>query len=458
MRTFKQHIAENSGLRFIYENLNIKSSIGRKYLLNSEFVNDKDELETILTCISKAIDYILKNKNTDLLKKLNHDLCEINDISTSIKSLKEGIILDDIALFEIKKFSIVSEKIKESFDKSCFKDIIIFDLTDVVNILDPESSRIPSFYIYSAYNDELTQLRKEKETEQDETKAEKIRERCNEIEDEIRQNISKKLTKFANRISHNLEQFAYIDIIFAKAEIAINQNFARPEISNKTEYTAVFNPQISKNLIEQGKSFQPIDISINNEPILITGANMSGKSVLLKTIALCQYLFQFGFFIPAKSAKVKIVDEIIMSFGDNQNEMNGLSSFAVEMLNINTIIAEAKSGKNILALVDELARTTNPDEGKAFVSAFVQLMSKLKVSCLITTHYSGIKTNCSRLMVKGLSGIKKTDKITVKNINNFMDYSLLETNNDSVPNEAIRIAEILEIDSEFIQITKSKLE
>lgn len=456
MKTFRQHIAEISGLRFIYENLNIKSSIGRKYLLNSEFSTNKDELETNFCCISKAIDFIIKNQNTENYKRLNNNLCEINDISNSVKTLSNGNILDDIALFEIKKFAIISEKIKEIFEKSNFNNVIIFNLEDVISILDPENSKIASFYIYSAYNHELAALRKKLALEKDSEKSDKIRERCYEIEDNIRQNISDKISKCEARLKHNLEQFAHIDIMLAKAELAIQQNFTCPEIAENTEYKAVFNPQVKKFLEENGKSFQSVDISINNGPTLITGANMSGKTVLLRTLALCQYLFQFGFYVPAKSAKIKIVDNILLSVGDNQDEMNGLSSFAVEMLKINKIIVEAKSGKNILALVDELARTTNPDEGIALVSAFVQIMFDLKVNSIITTHYSGVKTNCVHLRVKGLKDASETNKITVDNINDFMDYSLIESNYN-VPAEAIRIAEILEVDKDFICLAKSNL-
>jgi len=457
VNTFRQHIAEISGLRFIYENLNIKSSIGRKQLLNSKLFIDKKDLETTFSCLSKAVDYVKRNNDTANYKKLCHHLSDINDISASIQNLKDGNILDDIALFEIKKFAIISEKLKDIFEKSGFAQVIIFDLEEVISILDPENSGIPTFYIYSSYSKELAQLRKNIETETNQEKNDKIRVKCYELEDKIRIDLSKRLVNSALKISHNLEQFAHVDNMLAKAELSITQNFSCPEITEKTEYKAVFNPEISKILEAEGKSFQPIDISITNEPFLITGANMSGKTVLLKTMALCQYLFQFGFYIPAKSAKICIVDKIMLSIGENQNEMNGLSSFAVEMLNINKIISEAKSGKRILALVDELARTTNPDEGKAFVSAFVQMMTKLNVSSLITTHYSGMNSDCKRLRVKGLRKIKNTDEVTVKNINDFMDYSLEIVNDDNVPNEAIRIAEILDIDEDFIKLTKASV-
>ena len=84
------------------------------------------------------------------------------------------------------------------------------------------------------------------------------------------------------------------------------------------------------------------------------------------------------------------------------------------------------------------------------------MMSDLKVSSLITTHYSGVKTNCSRLRVKGLKNTDTTQKITVDNINDFMDYSLVESD-DNVPAEAIHIAEILEVDNDLIFLAKSNL-
>jgi len=181
---------------------------------------------------------------------------------------------------------------------------------------------------------------------------------------------------------------------------------------------------------------------------------MSGKTVLLRTLALSQLMFQFGFYVPAESANMILFDDIVLNIGDQHNELNGLSSFAVEMTNINQIIVESKKGTRIFALVDELARTTNPVEGKLLVSAFIEMMRKYNVCSPITTHYSGIKAECKRLRVKGLSNISESDKITVENINDFMDYSLSEVNTDSVPNEAIRIAEILGVDEEYLGLIK----
>ncbi len=89
--------------------------------------------------------------------------------------------------------------------------------------------------------------------------------------------------------------------------------------------------------------------------------------------------------------------------GDEQSELNGLSSFAAEMLNIQAIIAEARAGKKMLVLIDEPARTTNPHEGLAIANALIDLLELLKVRALITTHYSGLKTSCRKLRVKGLN-------------------------------------------------------
>jgi len=437
--------------------MKLNSGIGRNKLLNSEILIKEFELKHSFAGLAETVEFVSNKKNKDCLNKLAHHLYEINDIYLSIKNLTTPHIPDDIELFEIKKFSIISQKISDLLETNGYFQIMLRDLTDVIDILDPEHTRIPSFYIYSEYDEELKRLRKLKDESSDSETTEKLRQQCIEVEDKVRKVIARSLTKYATNLSYNINQIAQLDILIAKATLAEEHGYCKPEISqNKTEYFAVFNPQIKEILNSRSKDFQPVDISITNKPLLITGANMSGKTVLLKTVALCQYLFQFGFYIPATKAEIKPVDEILLSVGDNQNELNGLSSFAVEMLNINKIISEAKSGKNVLALVDELARTTNPDEGIALVNAFVQMMSDLKVSSLITTHYSGVKTNCSRLRVKGLKNADTTQKITVDNINDFMDYSLVESD-DNVPAEAIRIAEILEVDNDFISLAKSNL-
>jgi DNA mismatch repair protein MutS2 len=87
------------------------------------------------------------------------------------------------------------------------------------------------------------------------------------------------------------------------------------------------------------------------------------------------------------------------SMDDEQSELKGLSSFASEMLKINAIIHAAKTGNHILALIDEPARTTNPVEGQALVNALVDMLQEHKVQSLLTTHYSGIQSDCRRLRV-----------------------------------------------------------
>lgn len=457
MKTFKNYINEIGGLRFIYDNLKLNSGIGRSKLLNSELLIKEFELKFSFDALAETVEFVKNKKNKDCIDKLEHYLNEINDIYASIKNLTTSHIPDDIELFEIKKFSLISQKISELLESNGYFQIMLRDLTEVIDILDPEKTRIPSFYIYSVYDEQLKSLRKQKDEATNSEIREKLMLQCIDIEDKVRKVVARSLTKFATNLSYNINQIAQLDILFAKATLALEHGCCKPVISQtKTEYSAVFNPQIKEILKLRNKDFQPVDICITNKPLLITGANMSGKTVLLKTVALCQYLFQFGFYVPATKAVIKPVDQILISVGDNQNELNGLSSFAVEMLNINRIISEAKSGKNVLALVDELARTTNPEEGIALVSAFVQMMSDLKVSSLITTHYSGVKTNCSRLRVKGLRNTDETNKITIDNINDYMDYSLVESD-DTVPSEAIHIAEILDVDNDFIGLAKSKL-
>ena len=245
------------------------------------------------------------------------------------------------------------------------------------------------------------------------------------------------------------DTLAHLDLILAKVRLASDWHCCRPEVADHTELVQLSNPEVAAALAEKGRHFQPIDIHFGRETILVTGANMAGKSVLLKTLALTQYLFQFGFYVPAQRASLCVVEEIISSIGDRQSELSGLSSFAVEILTIDKIIQEGRAGKRVLALVDELARTTNPEEGKVLVGNFIRLTTQLGITALVTTHYGGIEASCRRLRVKGLQ-LKEGQVITAGNISDFMDYALVETDADEVPMEAFTIARLFGVDDELL--------
>lgn len=459
MMNFKTCMNQMSGLRYVYEQLELQSSIGRRRMLNQRFIIDSFALQMEIEILSTVIQLLSDNTQTSVFNNICLKLHQINDIQQTISNLRSGQVLDDIQLFEIKKFAILSQNIVDEIHKSKFSILPFFDLTDVIDILDPEKNRIAHFYIYSSYHPKLEQLRKKIDQTDSVQEAEKLKWEALQIEDEIRTQLSKKLHRFHEELQKNLGQLSYLDTLIAKAKLAIAKDWCRPEIgSEKTHYIQLFNPAIQAVLESSKKRFQPIDIDLFKNPCLITGANMSGKTILLKTVALAQFLFQFGFYIPAKKAVVMPVEEVLFSIGDQQSEMNGLSSFAVEILNINDIIVRAKRGTTILALVDELARTTNPEEGKALVNAFIRLMTKYQVNALITSHYNGISEKCRRLIVKGLTIKNLKGKINPNNLNDYMDYSLIETDTDQVPMEGLRIAEIFEVDEEFLETAKNMME
>ncbi len=455
MKTFKTCLQHISGLKFIYENLQIQSSIGRKRLLQQTFITDTTLIQQELDSMEESIRFLEQGSNSRIIDSVNRNLEQINDISPTIIRLGQKQVLDDIELFEIKKFCLLSQQIADLLNTSQYNVVTIDNPEAVINLLDPEHTHIPHFYIYSAYDPELEKLRKKITSAPDPEKMEEYRWESVKREDMIRADIAEKLLPYHKLLEQNLEQMAILDILWSKAEQALKLGFCKPTVSSgKTTYKQLFNPEIKEILKASSREFQSIDIDLYSSSCLITGANMSGKTVLLKTIALSQYLFQFGFYVPATQAAIMPVEEIAINIGDHQSETNGLSSFADEILKVNQIIRKVKKGEKLLVLIDELARTTNPEEGKALVSAFIRIMSEHHVMSLITTHYSGILVPTRKLRVKGLKTNQLTVNITPRTLNDFMDYSLIETQEDDVPMEALKIAEIFNVDEEFLQLAK----
>ena len=437
------------------DKLEIQSGLAKRILNTLPYLHTPEAIAQELDKTEVMRNILQTSERTDTITKIKVKLMQVKDIRGTANRVTELQILDDIELFELKAFSLLVVEMRELLLSANITVVTLPDLEPVVNILDPEKMRIPHFYVYDAYSPELAALRtKMKTLQMDEKTEERVLDQLQfehtELEDRIREKLSEQIHPYKKEINEALTNTATLDILLAKAQQTIDMQLCKPEISTSTtRYIKIFNPQVKEVLWQEGKKFQAIDIDIEQGACLITGANMAGKSVNF-SVPLAQTLFQFGFYVPAEQAEIALVDEVLLCIGDEQSELSGLSSYASEMLRVNAIVQDVKAGKNALILIDELARTTNPTEGKAIVNAMLDFLTDKGARSLITSHYSGIKARCKKMRVKGFVKEHVQGQLTINNINEFIDYSLIEDTLDSVPQEAMRIARILGVDEELL--------
>ena len=403
---------------------------------------DKNSIEKSYAVMKEFYEVVKNDENKNVIQSLQFKLCNLKDINHTISRLATSVVIDDIELYEVKSLALLSADVKNILEKISLDKIIeIPNLDDVVKILDPDGLRIATFYIYDSYSEELASLRKklkEKDVYQEDIYNEVMR-----IEDEIRAELSSKLKPYSEAMTLALNALAEVDINIAKSLQMKELGLCFPMISSKniSSYKGIFHPEVKSILEKEKREYQKVDIDFGLKPLIIMGSNMGGKTIVLKTLAMCQYLLQFGFGIPATSADMMIYDEIFCLTTDDQSINKGLSSFAAEMKNIDAVIKSSQQNKKILALIDEPARTTNPTEGTALVSSLVKLLQDRAMSLVIVTHYN-IKTyNNKCLRVKGL-------------IDGKMNYELVETHEGEVPHEALNIAETLGIEPQWIEMAK----
>ena len=434
------------GLRFILDELCTHSSYSRKLLLESTMMHDRESIEKSYSVLKEFYHVVENDDNKNAIQTLQFKLCKLKDINNTISRLSSSTVIDDIELYEVKSLALLSADVKNILEKLNLINVIeIPTLEDVVNILDPDGLRIATFYIYDSYSEELAVLRKK--LKEKDFYQEEIYNKVMEVEDAIRAKLSEALKPFVHDLCEALNALADVDLNLAKALQMKELGLCFPTISNDNvaTYKGIFHPEVKNILDKEKREYQKVDIQFGMKPVIIMGANMGGKTIVLKTLAMSQYLMQLGFGIPADSAEMMIYDEIFCLTTDDQSLNKGLSSFAAEMKNIDAVIKASHDDKKILALIDEPARSTNPTEGTALVSSLVKLLQDKAMSLIIVTHYN-IKTyNNKCLRVKGLENGK-------------MNYELVETHEGEVPHEALNIAESLGVAPQWIQMAKEILE
>lgn len=237
------------------------------------------------------------------------------------------------------------------------------------------------------------------------------------LENKIYNELVTALSDYIPTIQVNANVIANIDCLLSFANVAIKNNYVRPEIFDNDilDIKQGRHPVIEKQL-PLGETYVANDVYLDTETqqiIIITGPNMAGKSALLRQTALITLMAQIGSFVPVQSAKIGIVDKIFTRVGASDNISLGESTFMVEMNEAANILNNV-SGRS-LVLFDELGRGTSTYDGISIAWAIVEYLHENKRAhprTLFATHYHELNE-----MEKIFPRIKNFN-VSVREVNN----------------------------------------
>ena len=212
------------------------------------------------------------------------------------------------------------------------------------------------------------------------------------IENKIFQELREFILKFTDNIQKNALLIATVDTLISFAEVSELYNYVMPEIYDNEELEIIEGRHpVIEQLLSAGEKYIPNDTkvdTVNNQILILTGPNMSGKSSYLRQTGLIVLLAQIGCFVPAKSAKIGIVDKIFTRVGASDNIAKGESTFLVEMHEAANILNNA-TGKSLL-LLDEIGRGTSTYDGISIAWAITEYLHEnpvIRAKTLFATHY-----------------------------------------------------------------------
>jgi DNA mismatch repair protein MutS len=212
------------------------------------------------------------------------------------------------------------------------------------------------------------------------------------IESKLFQDLVFSMADYIQPIQHNALLIARLDCLFSFAQTANENKYVRPEI-NESFVLDIKNgrhPVIERRL-PVGETYIANDVLLDNDNqqiIMITGPNMSGKSAILRQTALIVLMAQMGSFVPADAAKIGLIDKVFTRVGASDNISSGESTFMVEMNETASILNNISPRS--LILLDEIGRGTSTYDGISIawsIAEFIHENAKAKCKTLFATHY-----------------------------------------------------------------------
>jgi len=202
------------------------------------------------------------------------------------------------------------------------------------------------------------------------------------------------------RLTQLARDLAQIDVVTTLAHVAVREQWTRPKIVPERVLSIVGgrHPVVCRTV----EGYIPSTVTLNESTrlIVLTGPNMSGKSTLMRMVALCVVLAQMGSFVPARSARLTVVDRVFTRIGASDNLARGRSTFMVEMTETAAILHTATARS--LILLDEVGRGTSTYDGLAIAWAAIEyLHARVRAKTLFATHYFELTE-----LADQLSGVK----------------------------------------------------
>ncbi len=388
----------------------------------------------------KSETFYLSSSFSDDLRKIRSNIVEQDRIISELKktiyhNIKNNLNLD----FTDHDFLLVNNSKTQLFE-SCLIQTEIYD--SLMMMVKPA---FPSEYINALLIKEDL-LNKEAEEEK-----------------QVLFQISGLIQIEKQQINKYINHIEWIDTNLAKARLAVQLHLNKPHLGKNQSINVLHGRWLSLE-DEHSKSalkYTPLTADFNSNTILLSGSNMGGKTVLLKTLTFLQLLAQYGFYVPALTFKSQVFKTIHILSNSHKSETKGLSLFGEEIYHLNKVLScKDEPG---LFIVDELAQKTNATEAKAILYAVLKHLSETtQLTSFCSTHFIDVPNikGVLKNRMKGLdyNNLKKFYTHTtstninekIKVINTFMQYEVEKDNGSPASFDALTIANLLGLDKHIL--------
>ena len=222
------------------------------------------------------------------------------------------------------------------------------------------------------------------------------KDRLTALEYQIFTALREHLAQQASRVQASAAAVAAADALCSLATVAVQRGYCRPEITLDSELSITDGRHPVVEVMLKDSLFVPNDTRLgaaDNQVSIITGPNMAGKSTYMRQVALIVLMAQMGSFVPARAARIGLVDRVFTRIGASDDLASGQSTFMVEMAEVATILKYATSRS--LLILDEIGRGTSTYDGMSIARAVLEYAAnprRLGAKTLFATHYHELST------------------------------------------------------------------